>query len=298
MPNWNAILQELKALSEEFPEIPAADVVRRKYLWKLHAHTGRNVIVYHSAWLTRNLAGVEINDDDKNGLMTAVHGLDRDLGLDLILHTPGGAIAATESIVHYLRSIFGTNIRAIVPQIAMSAGTMIACSCKSIVMGRQSNLGPIDPQMGGLATQAILDEFQEAIAQIKQDPASLPVWQTIIGKYQPTLIGECQRAIAWSKSMVRDWLETGMFADDSSAAVKAEKIVAVLSDHEETKTHSRHIHIEDCEAMGLKIERLEDDQVLQDLVLSIHHASHMTQVFKFIENHKGVGYFRLAPNIS
>lgn len=298
MPNWNAILRELKALSDEFPGIAAADVVRRKYLGQLHQHTGRNVIIYHSAWLTHNLAGVEINDDDKNGFMTAVHGLDRSLGLDLILHTPGGAIAATESIVHYLRSIFGTNIRAIVPQIAMSAGTMIACSCKTIVMGRQSNLGPIDPQMGGLATQAIIDEFNSAIAEIKSDPGSLPLWQTIIGKYQPTLIGECHRAIAWSKNMVQEWLESGMFYGDQEARDKAKNIVAVLSDHEETKTHSRHIHIEDCETMGLKIEHLEHDQDLQDLVLSVHHASNMTQAFKFVENHKGIGCFKLTPNIT
>jgi ClpP class serine protease len=39
-------------------------------------------------------------------------------------------MAATESIVDYLRKMFGTNIRAIILQIAMSSGTMIACSCK------------------------------------------------------------------------------------------------------------------------------------------------------------------------
>ena len=44
--------------------------------------------------------------------MQAVYGLDKTKGLDLILHTPGGNTAATESIVHYLRAIFGTDIRA------------------------------------------------------------------------------------------------------------------------------------------------------------------------------------------
>ena len=79
--------------------------------------------------------------------MTVIHQLDRDKGLDLILHTPGGDTAATESIVDYLHNMFGNNIRAIVPQLAMSAGTMIACSCKEIIMGLQSSLGPIDPQL-------------------------------------------------------------------------------------------------------------------------------------------------------
>jgi ClpP class serine protease len=49
--------------------------------------------------------------------MTVIHNMDRSKGLDLLLHTPGGDIAATESIVDYLRSMFGTDIRAIIPQL-------------------------------------------------------------------------------------------------------------------------------------------------------------------------------------
>ncbi len=63
----------------------------------------------------------------------------------MILHTPGGDIAATESIVDYLYCMFDKDIRVIVPQISMSAGTMIALASKEIVMGKHSNLGPIDP---------------------------------------------------------------------------------------------------------------------------------------------------------
>ena len=121
MPNWNEVLNQVGAAGSTF------DVVRRQFLAALHAKTGRNVIAYYSGWLQKpDIKGSEINDEDKNGLMTAVHQLDRSLGLDLVLHTPGGDTAATESIVHYLRAMFGTNMRAIVPQLAMSGGTMIA----------------------------------------------------------------------------------------------------------------------------------------------------------------------------
>ncbi len=67
---------------------------------------------------------------DKNGFMTAINGIDTSKGLDLILHTPGGDTAATESIVDYLWSKFNGDVRCFVPQMAMSAGTMIACSSK------------------------------------------------------------------------------------------------------------------------------------------------------------------------
>ncbi|MBM6683707.1 ATP-dependent Clp protease proteolytic subunit [Collinsella intestinalis] len=70
-----------------------------------------------------------------NGFMNAIFGMDREKGLDLILHTPGGEIAAAEAIVNYLRSCF-SDITAIIPQLAMSAGTMIACACNQVVMGR------------------------------------------------------------------------------------------------------------------------------------------------------------------
>ena len=120
----------------------ALDIVRRKYMVELRNYTGRNVIAYYSGWLSKpGIFQSDINDEDKNGFMMAVHSFgreDRKLGLDLLLHTPGGDIAATESIVHYLHQMFGDDIRAIVPQIAMSAGTMVACSCKEILMARQS----------------------------------------------------------------------------------------------------------------------------------------------------------------
>jgi ClpP class serine protease len=100
--------------------------------------------------------------------------------LDLILHTPGGDMAATESLIDYLRSMFGTNIRAIIPQISMSGGTMIALACRQIVMGKHSNLGPIDPQLGGVAAHAIKEEFERAVREVQHAPGTAPIWQVVI----------------------------------------------------------------------------------------------------------------------
>lgn len=298
MPSWNQIADEVAAAEEQHGG-NALDIVRRRYIRGLHELTGRNVIVYYSGWLTRpSSLPLQICDDDKNGFMATVHGLDRSIGLDLILHTPGGDIAATESLVGYLRKMFNGDIRAIVPQIAMSAGTMIACSCKQILMGKHSNLGPIDPQVGGVPAQAVLDEFQEAVECVQKNPAAAPVWQAIIGKYHPTFLGSCQRAIAMSQQIVTDWLASGMFADRPDPLDCARRVVAYFSDHNGTQTHSRHIHIDDCQRVGLEILPLENDQVMQEAVLSIHHAAMFTfaisRAYKFIENHDGQAYFQLA----
>jgi ClpP class serine protease len=114
MATWNELNTEARALGTTF------DIVRRKYLRQLADRTGRNTVLLYSGWLDRpKHPGTSISDVDKIGLMTVVGGLDPARGLDLVIHTPGGDTAATESIAHFLRAQFGTDIRAIVPQLAI-----------------------------------------------------------------------------------------------------------------------------------------------------------------------------------
>ncbi len=297
MPNWRDVLNEINAAV--VTKGAAFDLVRRKYLAKLSAHTDRNVIAYYSGWLAKpNVVGrsVEINDEDKNGFMMAVHRLDRKRGLDLLLHTPGGNISSTHSLIDYLRKMFGKDIRAVIPQIAMSAGTVVACSCKEILMARHSNLGPIDPQMAGIAAAGVKEEFEKAIAEIKADPARRAVWREIIAQYRPTFLSTCENAVQWSKDFVREQLERVMFADERDAKEKATRITDALSDFSGNKSHSRHIHADECQSLGLRVSMLEDDQVLQDLVLTVHHC-YMHQLtnsssIKVIENHLGVAMIK------
>lgn len=268
------------------------DIVRREWLTKLHEHTGRNVIAYYGGFLSKPDIPSFLDDEDKNGFMMAVHKLDRSKGLDLILHTPGGDIASTQSIVYYLQQMFGNDIRAIVPQIAMSAGTMIACCYKQILMGKQSNLGPIDPQIAGVQAYGVIAEFRRACREVKKDPDRIPIWQTIIGQYRPAFLDRCENAIKWSDQFVREQLATAMFSGDAAAEKKARAIVRKLTDYRGNRTHSRHIHVDECEQMGLNILRLESDDQLQDTVLTIHHCfMHVfqsTPSYKVIENHLGV----------
>lgn len=296
MPNWNQLLNEIKAAGSMY------DVIRRRYLAKLHEITGRNVIIYYSGWLQkRGVAGAEINDEDKNGFMTVIHQMDRSLGLDLILHTPGGESAATESLVDYLRSMFGTDIRAIVPQLAMSGGTMIACACNEILMGKQSSLGPVDPQFGGIPAHGVVEEFNRAKEEISKDASTIPVWQPIIAKYSPAFIGECEKAIAWSDEMTKEWLRTGMFASEKVPTRKINKILKELGDHALTKSHARHLSIERCREMGLKVSEIEDNKELQDAVLSLHHACMLTfsatPAFKIIENQNGIAFIKIVQQV-
>jgi len=177
----------------------------------------------------------------------------------------------------------------------MSAGTMIACSCREIVMGEHSNLGPIDPQFNGISCHGVIEEFDRAVREVKAKPHSLGLWQTIIGKYHPTFLGDCEKAISWSEKMVEEWLMTGMFKDDQNAPSKVSKIVRGLLDHSVTKNHARHIHMKKLLALGVKIADLKEERNdLQDTVLTIHHAFMHTFsgsiAAKIIENHRGLAF--------
>lgn len=292
MPNWSDILEEIKHVDAEIRTQSAHDTVRRKYLERLFKETNRNVIAYYSGWLSKpGLDGTQITDEDKNGFMMAVHELDRSRGLDLILHTPGGELNATESIVDYLYRMFKSDIRAIVPQIAMSGGTLIACTSKQIVMGAHSNLGPIDPQVQGVPAIGVIEEFKNAAKEIEKEPSKVHVWQPILSKYHPTFLSQCQHAIDHSSEVAKEYLEKIMFENDPDRERKSKKIVNGLTDYSGNKSHARHIHINECSSLGLKVAILEKDQDLQDSILSIHHAYMISLMnsksFKIIENHLG-----------
>jgi hypothetical protein len=297
MSNWSDLLKELGQLGSPF------DVLRRKYLSELHKYTKRNVICYYSGFLQKpELRGNNaVNDIDKNGLMTAINGLNVQIGLDLILHTPGGDTSATESIVDYLWQKFSGNIRCFVPQMAMSAGTMIACSCREIWMGRQSSLGPVDPQFNGIPAHGVIEEFNRAYREIITDPRTIPVWQPVIAKYSPAFIGECEKAVKWSNELVTEWLGRNMLRDDPEKDQKTQTILKELGDHSISYAHNRHLSVQKCKDIGLKVMQLEDDQKLQDLVLSVHHIFFhtlgSTPAFKIIQNHKGIAYILQAQNV-
>jgi len=293
MPNWGEILEEAHATAKNGKL--DCNPLRSKYLAALHAQTGRNVIAYYSCWLNRpdvrNNRLMSITDVDMNGFMSTVNKLDRTKGLDLILHTPGGEINATEGIVNYLRYCFNGNIRAIIPQISMSAGTMIALACKEIYMGMHSSLGPIDPQVNGAPAHGIKEEFEKATLAFKDNPSAAQVWVPILQKYTPTLLGECANAIKMAEEIVGDWLESGMLKDHPE---HKKKVLEEFGSHTKSLNHGRHFGFDKVKAAGVNVFRLEDDPALQDAVLSVHHSFIITlgatQAIKILENHLGSAF--------
>lgn len=299
MPTRDQIQQELAKLG-------AQDVLRRRYLKGLADYTKNDTVLYATAFSSNKLPGIpgyilSITQQDIQGFMSALNGL-TGKSLDLILHSPGGSLEAADQIVQYLRSKF-ERIRAIVPQNAMSAATMIACACDEIVMGKHSAIGPIDPQIT-FPTQtghftapahAILAEFNQARADIIADPKTAPLWVNKINTYPAGFLNICRDTIQLAEDKVADWLERFMFKGEADAQQKARTAAKWLADASNHKTHGRPISLQQAQTIGLKVVPLESDQTLQEHVLSVFHSTVLTfessNCMKLIENHNGKGWF-------
>jgi len=296
MPTWGNILGEIRQSIQKGDQ-QAFDTIRNKYLSQHAALTGRDTIIYASRWTSGDAPPnlVSITDEDIHAFMEAISGLKND-SLDLILHSGGGSAEATDAIVSYLRQKF-KHIRIIIPQAAMSAGTMLACSADVIVMGKQSSIGPIDPQfilqtsvgLQAIPAHAILEQFKRAQEDCSLNPKNLNSWSPMLNQYGPALLVRCQDQIDFGKELVGNWLKAYMFKGETE--VIPDQIAEYLSNHANFKTHGKHISLEKASEIGLKILPLESDQQLQDSVLSAFHATmhafSSTNTAKVVANQNG-----------
>jgi len=301
MPTWGQILGEIRELILAGDK-HAFDSVRNKYLRELSEATGRDTIIYASRWTSGDAPPnlVSITDEDIHAMMEAVAGLRKE-NLDLILHSGGGSAEAADAIISYLRQKF-KHIRVIIPQAAMSAGTMLACAADVIIMGRQSSIGPIDPQfilqtsvgLQVIPAHSILEQFKKAQEDCRSNPKNLNSWLPMLSQYGPALLVRCQDQIDFGRELIENWLKEYMFKGEDPE--HAEKIADYLSNHSNFKTHGKHIGIDKAREIGLKIELLESDQIFQDKALSAFHATMhafgSTNTAKVIANQNGNCYMK------
>lgn len=304
MPTWGEMLKELQESAQQRGGQPDFDALRRKYLAHLYAKTGRDTIVYATDWLSGRAGGgiTGITLEDMQGMMEVCHGL-RGPELDVILHSPGGSAEATASIVRYLRRKF-TDIRVFVPLAAMSAATMWALAGNAIVMGKHSQLGPIDPQFvtpqGQFPARALIKQFERIKQECAENPANLGAWLPTLQQYGPALLEEAEIAERLARRLVQEWLEAYMFAGQRGAKGKAEKIAAYFADYDTHQSHGLGIDRDQARDVGVTIIDLESDQELQDAILSAYHATIHTfsgAAVKIIENHNGRAFVKLAQTV-
>ena len=277
MPSWSDLQDELNRIDP----VQRGDFLANKSkesVALIARRYDRNVLYYASSFLQKpQIPGLftAINMEDINGFMAGVHGLDFSKGLLLILHTPGGMAEAAQTVIDYLRSKFST-IDVLIPTYAMSAGTMIALGCDRIVMGRQSQLGPTDPQLiaenRAFSAHSIVEQFEEAKTQISGNPILAHAWAPVLRSFGPALLQEARKSISYGQSLVKDWLQRYMFAERSNP----EALAGAAAKHfggNQHGSHGRRIDRDEARQQQLEIINLEEDQELQEDVLTLYHLS-------------------------
>ncbi|HEY9657798.1 MAG TPA: hypothetical protein V6C65_04980 [Allocoleopsis sp.] len=177
-----------------------------------------------------------ISIEDSEQVLRAIRLTPPDVPIDLILHTPGGLVLATEQIARALLR-HSAKVTVFVPHYAMSGGTMLALAADEIVMDENAVLGPVDPQLGNFPAASVL-------RIIEQKPVSAIEDQTLI------MADLSRKAINQVQRFVRTLLEDDMPRQKISPE-KIDEIVEALTTGR--VTHDYPIPVEEATALGLPV---------------------------------------------
>lgn len=135
------------------------DASRLRLMRKIEEQRGSRVIALIHRQESMSILGFPIaryiDIQDSEELLRAIKLTDNKIPIDIILHTPGGLVLASEQIASALSKRKG-KVTVFVPHYAMSGGTMIALSADEVVMDDNAVLGPVDPQVGNFPAVSIL----------------------------------------------------------------------------------------------------------------------------------------------
>ncbi|MEW6227389.1 MAG: ATP-dependent Clp protease proteolytic subunit [Bacillota bacterium] len=101
-----------------------------------------------------------IDIEDSEQVLRAIRLTPDDVPIDVILHTPGGLVLASEQIAHAITR-HKAKVTVFVPHYAMSGGTLLALAADEIVMDENAVLGPVDPQLGNYPAVSILKAIEQ-----------------------------------------------------------------------------------------------------------------------------------------
>lgn len=229
---------------------------RQERIQRIEAVTGRSLICYIGG------PTASITRDDVLPLVDLLQALTRGVAVDLLLHTPGGDIDATEKMALMLRKHVGpeSTLRVIVPDQAKSAGTLLVLSADSVVMSDSSELGPLDPRLvisdaKGTSlrpAQSYVDGFEAVVAMVNREPEGAGFRQ-LLDKYDPTTLDVCRKVLERSSRLAHDLLEQGMFRAGGDCAAVARE----LSDNRKWLWHGAPIDHRTASRIGLVVTYLD-----------------------------------------
>jgi ClpP class serine protease len=222
---------------------------RLRTLDRLERERGSRVITLIHRQETMSLLGFPlvryIDIDDSEAILRAIKLTDKDVPIDLIIHTPGGLVLAAGQIAHALQK-HPAKVTVFIPHYAMSGGTLIALAADEIVMDENAVLGPVDPQVGQQPAASILKV-------VERKPLSDIDDNTLI------LADIAEKALRQVKTTVLALL------GDKMSAEQAEQIATTLTTG--VFTHDYPIMVHEARALGLPIRTEMPKLVYQIMAL-------------------------------
>ncbi len=208
-------------------------------------------------------------------------GDNRQAKLAVILDTPGGVVEIVERMVDLLRHHY-QEVVFIIPDRAMSAGTVFAMAGNAIMMDCFSRLGPIDPQIEreGRLVPALsyLVQYRRLIKRAREGNLSEAEFALLV-KFDLAEIHQYEQARHLTVNLLRKWLATYKFknwittetrniaVDDVMRERRAHEIAEVLSDNERWHSHARGISMRVLrEEVNLRIDDYGSDDELRSLI--------------------------------
>jgi ClpP class serine protease len=158
-----------------------------------------------------------ISIEDSEEVLRAIRMTPADMPIDIILHTPGGLVLASQQIACALCD-HKAQVTAFVPHYAMSGGTLIALAADEIVMDKHAVLGPVDPQVGQYPAASVLKV-------VEQKPISEVDDQTLI------LADVSRKALQQALALVQEVLMANGF-DEAHAHALADQLTQGYYTHD------------------------------------------------------------------
>ncbi len=206
---------------------------------------------------------------------------DRRGSLLVILDTTGGVVEVVERIVRVFRTHY-QEVKFLIPDRALSAGTILAMSGDAILMDYHSVLGPIDPQVEreGKLVPALSYLHQYEALQVKSTAGTLTTADIILlQKLDLAELHQFELARELSISLLKEWLAKYKFKDwdvtehrgapvtQEMKEERADFIARALSRHDRWQTHGRGISMQTLrDELKVKIDDYGADPVLSGLV--------------------------------
>lgn len=209
--------------------------LRQLVIEDIQEETGRCLIVYFTDCDNTN-AQIDSGDDVHLAeLLNDCAGKP----VDLLLETNGGATDATEKLCSLLRAM-APDLRVVVPRRAKSNGTVLTMCGQTVVLGMESELGPIDPAVVGIPVEFILN--------------------APLGSMNPIDFQVAKTARLQTEKLARQLLQSGMMAGKTPAEI--DQAVEKLATRNTYHSHGSVIDFKEAAELGFNVTFLDQTSEL------------------------------------